>query len=121
MSSVEADGLDALRQAWFSGMTPDMSLEVSEWADQHRILSSRGASEAGPYRTARTPYMRGIMDAGGDTTGLVEKARAKSRPLFMGQERRGAAVDPVGDGGTAALTAPVRTSSATRPGAGAMR
>ena len=63
MSSVEADGLDALRQAWFSGMTPDMSLEVSEWADQHRILSSRGASEAGPYRTARTPFMRGIMDA----------------------------------------------------------
>ena len=41
---------------------PDPILTVSEWADQHRMLSSRGASEAGPYRTDRAPYMREIMD-----------------------------------------------------------
>lgn len=63
MSSGEFDGLEAVRAAWYSGLTPDLSLEVSEWADRHRILSSRGSSEAGPYRTNRTPYMRGIMDA----------------------------------------------------------
>jgi phage terminase large subunit GpA-like protein len=27
------------------------------------VLSSRGASEAGPWRTSRTPCLRGIMDA----------------------------------------------------------
>lgn len=43
-------------------LRPDPLLTVSEWADQHRILSSRGAAEAGPYRTARTPYLREIMD-----------------------------------------------------------
>ncbi len=36
---------------------------MSEWADQHRWLSSRGAAEPGRYRTARAPYLREIMDA----------------------------------------------------------
>jgi Phage terminase large subunit (GpA) len=35
---------------------------VSQWADAHRVLSSRAAAEPGPYRTARTPYLRAIMD-----------------------------------------------------------
>ena len=59
----EFDGANAIREAWFQGIAPDATLTVSEWSDRHRILSSRGASEAGPYRTNRTPYMRGIMDA----------------------------------------------------------
>ena len=59
----EFDGANAIRDAWLQGIAPDASLTVSEWSDRHRILSSRGASEAGPYRTNRTPYMRGIMDA----------------------------------------------------------
>ena len=45
------------------GMTPDPALTVSEWADAHRILSGKSASEPGPYRTARTPYLKEIMDA----------------------------------------------------------
>jgi phage terminase large subunit GpA-like protein len=57
------DGAHELRAAWLSGLAPDPRQTVSEWADRHRVLSSRGASEAGPYRTARTPYMRAIMDA----------------------------------------------------------
>lgn len=57
------DGAKELRTAWLAGLAPDPRQTVSEWADRHRYLSSRGASEAGPYRTARTPYLREIMDA----------------------------------------------------------
>lgn len=42
---------------------PDPLLTVSEWADQHRVLSAKGASEPGRWRTARTPFLRKIMDA----------------------------------------------------------
>ena len=48
--------------AFSRALRPDPRLTVSQWADQHRILSSRGAAEAGPYRTERTPYLREIMD-----------------------------------------------------------
>jgi len=63
LSSVDFDGAEEVRRAWLAGLAPDPALTVSEWADRHRILSSRAASEAGPYRTARTPFMRAIMDA----------------------------------------------------------
>ena len=63
MSSDDSDGTERIRAAWLKGLAPDPALTVSQWADRHRILSSRAASEAGPYRTSRTPYMRGIMDA----------------------------------------------------------
>lgn len=35
---------------------------VSQWADQNRVLSSKGSGEAGRWRTDRTPYLREIMD-----------------------------------------------------------
>ena len=57
------DGAHDLLRAWAAGLTPDPDLTVSMWADRHRILSPRGASEAGPWRTSRTPYLREIMDA----------------------------------------------------------
>ena len=64
MSFAEAfEGAEELRRAWLAGLAPDPVQTVSEWADRHRILSSRGAAEAGPYRTARTPFMGAIMDA----------------------------------------------------------
>jgi len=44
-------------------MRPDPDLTVSQWADAHRKLSSRASAEPGQYRTARTPYLREIMDA----------------------------------------------------------
>jgi phage terminase large subunit GpA-like protein len=77
LNSTEAfDGAEAVRQAWKAGLAPDPALTVSEWADRHRILSSRGASEAGPYRTARTPYIRPIMDA-------LSPRHPASRVVFM--------------------------------------
>lgn len=41
----------------------EKELTVSEWSDSHRMLSGRASSEPGPWRTNRTPYLRGIMDA----------------------------------------------------------
>jgi phage terminase large subunit GpA-like protein len=56
-SSVDLafDGADDLLGAWREGLTPDPALTVSAWADRHRILNPRGSSEAGPWRTRRTP------------------------------------------------------------------
>jgi phage terminase large subunit GpA-like protein len=45
-----------------AGLRPDPDLTVSSWADRHRKLASRASAEPGQYRTARTPYMREIMD-----------------------------------------------------------
>ena len=47
------DGAEDLLRVWRQGLRPDPNLTVSEWADQHRWLSSRGAAEPGRYRTAR--------------------------------------------------------------------
>jgi len=35
---------------------------VAAWSDAHRVLTTRSAAEAGPYRVSRTPYLREIMD-----------------------------------------------------------
>ena len=42
---------------------PDAAVTVSEWADEHRVLSSKASAEPGLWRTDRTPYLREIMDA----------------------------------------------------------
>jgi len=63
LSFADFEGADELRRAWLGGLAPDPAQTVSQWADRHRVLSSRAASEAGPYRTRRTPFMRAIMDA----------------------------------------------------------
>ena len=57
------DGAEDILRNWRRGMRPDPDLTVSEWADQHRKLSSRASAEPGQYRTARTPDLREIMDA----------------------------------------------------------
>ncbi|CAA7619717.1 phage terminase large subunit family protein [Magnetospirillum sp. SS-4] len=61
-TSTDFDGADLILSAWADGMRPDPLLTVSEWADQHRVLSSRASAEPGRYRTNRTPYLREIMD-----------------------------------------------------------
>lgn len=50
--------LDAVLDAW---RLPE-TITVSQWADKHRILPTKGAAEPGPWRTSRTPYLREIMD-----------------------------------------------------------
>ncbi len=56
------DGALDIERAWREGLTPDPLLSVSEWADRHRMLSSKASSEPGRWRTSRTPYLKAIMD-----------------------------------------------------------
>lgn len=62
-SVASFDGAGDLVDAWRRGLKPEPDLTVSAWADRHRVLSARAAAEPGRYRTARTPYIREIMDA----------------------------------------------------------
>ena len=48
--------------AFMDGLRPERALTVSEWADEHRRLSSKASAEPGPWRTSRTPYLREPMD-----------------------------------------------------------
>ena len=84
MSFAESyDGADDIRRAWARGLAPDPAMTVSEWADRHRFLSSRAASEAGPYRTSRTPYIKAIMDA-------LSPSHPAQRVVFMKSSQVGA-------------------------------
>jgi phage terminase large subunit GpA-like protein len=42
-------------------LQPPPDLKLSDWAEQHRILASQ-ASEKGPYRLSRVPYLREILE-----------------------------------------------------------
>lgn len=48
--------------AWRAGLAPEPMLTVSEWAEAHRVLTGRSSAEPGPWRTARFPFAREIMD-----------------------------------------------------------
>ena len=50
------------RAAFCDGLRPDPLLTVSQWADAHRFLSQKAASEPGRWRTSRTPYLKDIQD-----------------------------------------------------------
>jgi phage terminase large subunit GpA-like protein len=50
------------RRAFLDGLRPQEPLTVSQWADRFRRLSSKASAEPGPWKTSRTPYLRGIMD-----------------------------------------------------------
>jgi len=63
ISDLETRSAVAASARFFDRIRPEPVLLVSEWADQHRILPSKGAAEPGPWRTSRTPYLRAIMDA----------------------------------------------------------
>ena len=44
-------------------ITPPTSLTVSQWADKFLFLPTESSNEPGLWRTSRTPYLKGIMDA----------------------------------------------------------
>lgn len=54
--------LSALFSEAAAALRPDPRLTVSEWADAHRVLSPKGSAEPGRWATARTPYLREVMD-----------------------------------------------------------
>jgi phage terminase large subunit GpA-like protein len=43
------------------GLQPDDLLELDEWSDRHRVLSTKASAEPGTWKTERTPYLREIM------------------------------------------------------------
>ena len=56
------NGRRELYQGLVRACRPRPLTTVSSWADAHRVLSSKGSGEPGPWRTSRTPYLREVMD-----------------------------------------------------------
>ncbi|TRZ72907.1 MAG: phage terminase large subunit family protein [Bacteroidetes bacterium] len=52
-----------LIKGFLDGLRPVRKVTVSEWADTNRYLTTESAAEPGLWRTARTPYLKEIMDA----------------------------------------------------------
>lgn len=75
LDGILVEGLVNARTAiaeLFRRLEPRPPLSVSDWADRHRVLSGKGAAEPGPWRTARTPYLREPMDALSVTSDVQE-------------------------------------------------
>ncbi|MGN7613034.1 phage terminase large subunit family protein [Magnetococcales bacterium HHB-1] len=69
-------------KAWADGLRPDPLLTVWQWADAHRVLSPRAASEPGRWRTSRTPYLKEIMEC-------LSPSSPVSRIVFMAAAQLG--------------------------------
>ncbi|MDY4296817.1 MULTISPECIES: terminase gpA endonuclease subunit [unclassified Xanthomonas] len=68
---------DAWERAW---QLPPLQT-VSEWADAHRIIAKGAGAEPGPWRTARNPILREIMDALSDHSPVREVDFMKSAQI----------------------------------------
>lgn len=58
-----ADGYAAGLEALARVIEPKRPLTPSQWAARHRVLTGKVASEPGPWRNQRIPYLAAIMDA----------------------------------------------------------
>lgn len=70
------DGYALACTAWATGMRPPIRQSVSDYADSHRVLPSKGAAEPGKWRTSRTPYLKEIMD-------VLSVSDSTERIIFM--------------------------------------
>lgn len=59
--------LDTVERETRARFQPPPRLSVSDWSDQHRVLSSETSASPGMWRTSATPYLRELMDALGDS------------------------------------------------------
>lgn len=55
------DGAEQLFDAWCKGLAPDPDDTIDNWSDDNIILTSVGSAEAGPYSTARTPFLQELF------------------------------------------------------------
>ncbi|CAJ0888521.1 hypothetical protein R1479_04419 [Ralstonia mannitolilytica] len=78
---MDYEGAQEIERAWREGLTPDPLLTVSEWADRHRVLSSKASAEPGRWRTSRTPYLREIMDCLSPTSPIERVVFMKAAQL----------------------------------------
>lgn len=60
--TMTLDDASSCRTAFYAGLRPDPIQSIADWADEHMVLPS-WVAEPGRWRTSRTPYLRGIMDA----------------------------------------------------------
>jgi len=65
-------GEPALKIEWsepeLMAWRPREDINISEWSEKNRVLSSETSEERGPFRMRRVPYMAPIMDAALDPT-----------------------------------------------------
>lgn len=54
--------MEWIRSELIRGAQPEVPMDLAEWSDAHRILTSKTSMESGPWRTDRTPYTREIME-----------------------------------------------------------
>ncbi len=47
-----------LRDSVAAALRPPQRFAIDEWADRYRVLAGKAASEPGPWRTDRAPYIR---------------------------------------------------------------
>ena len=47
-------------------LKPPERMTVSEWADKNRIIPAGTSNQPGRWKTEKTPYLRGVMDAFSD-------------------------------------------------------
>ena len=68
----ESETVAMRRVRWFASelaaWKPPEKLTVSAWADRYRILDPLTSAEPGPWRTDRTPYLKGILDSFSDAS-----------------------------------------------------
>ncbi len=69
-ASVSALSHETLQRKFVAAIKPAQRLLVSEWADRYRLLPRASSAEAGPWRTARTPYLKEIMDCLSSTSSI---------------------------------------------------
>lgn len=67
---------DPIAAAFSGGFESEPILTVSQWADQHRMVSPKYSPEPGRWRTSRVPYLREIMDS-------LSVLNPASRVVFM--------------------------------------
>lgn len=53
--------IDKIAGEFFAALKPPPKLSLSQWSDEHAVLSAESSAEVGRWRTL--PYQRGIMDA----------------------------------------------------------
>jgi phage terminase large subunit GpA-like protein len=72
---------DLVLAAYAEGIRPEPRLTVSQWADKYRLLPQKSSAEPGPWRTARAPYLREILDCLSPTSDVEEVVLMKGAQL----------------------------------------
>ena len=78
MSSPAHSATHIMSAAAAAAVRPRERLTVSEWADRHRVLTSKQSGEVGRWRTSRNPMLKEIMDCLSAHSGVKEVAIMKS-------------------------------------------